>query len=194
MDKEKTLTRSVEIDGEWYEIPNYRPARVSLTEALEIFEDNLDDIKDAAQRNIVHVTLDNPKPEPTGWETFDEIREDLRKLIVERDTAGYRKTLERIKAIEYHRRHHRPGKITDVDIERAREYPIESLYDGELRRSARKQTGLCPFHDERTPSFYIHEDNRWSCFGCNSHGDAIDYYMRLHGVDFISAIKSMINK
>jgi DNA primase len=44
---------------------------------------------------------------------------------------------------------------------------------------------LCPFHREKTPSFYIIDQKRFfHCFGCGAHGDAIEFVMRVDNIDF----------
>ncbi len=74
-------------------------------------------------------------------------------------------------------------------LERAKTVPIEQLYEGTLRNSGFRLSGLCPFHDERTPSFYIFpETNTYHCFGCSAHGDSISFYMKLNSCDFNQAL------
>ncbi|GEM_PF-2436357 len=59
----------------------------------------------------------------------------------------------------------------------------------ELRRSGANWTGLCPFHDDRNPSFSVSErKRRWACFVCNLSGDTIDFIQRFHGTDFKGAL------
>src|SRR2546423_9523418 len=61
-----------------------------------------------------------------------------------------------------------------------------------LVRQGREQRGLCPFHNEKTPSFYVVEDKGFfHCFGCGAHGDAIGYLMRAENLDFIEAIERL---
>src|ERR1051325_5546961 len=61
-----------------------------------------------------------------------------------------------------------------------------------LTRQGREHRGLCPFHNEKTPSFYIVEDKGFfHCFGCGAHGDAIGYVMRADNLDFIEAIERL---
>src|SRR5436305_10335730 len=57
-----------------------------------------------------------------------------------------------------------------------------------LVRRGREYGGLCPFHNEKTPSFYVVEDKGFfHCFGCGAHGDAIGFAMRDENLDFIEA-------
>jgi hypothetical protein len=79
----------------------------------------------------------------------------------------------------------------DFDIERAKSYPIENLYQGKLRQVSGKLQGLCPFHEEKTPSFFIFPDNHFYCFGCQEHGSSIDFLMKIKNIDFISAVKEL---
>ena len=83
-----------------------------------------------------------------------------------------------------------PGQLTDGLIETAQEVPIETLLDQQFRRSGHDLVGLCPFHQEKTPSFHIYRnDNRAWCFGCNKGGDVIDIVMLLHGYSFKEAVQ-----
>src|SRR6202795_1071462 len=61
-----------------------------------------------------------------------------------------------------------------------------------LVRKGREFGGLCPFHNEKTPSFYVVEDKGFfHCFGCGAHGDAIGYVMRSDNLDFIEAVERL---
>jgi DNA primase len=59
----------------------------------------------------------------------------------------------------------------------------------DLRRVGSRLTGLCPFHDERTPSFSVNvQDKLFYCFGCHAKGDAIGFVEQTEGVDFREAV------
>jgi hypothetical protein len=60
----------------------------------------------------------------------------------------------------------------------------------QLKRCGRQQwNGLCPFHNERTPSFYVYDDTRaYHCFGCGAHGDAMDWLQRARGLSLSDAV------
>src|SRR5438105_11003542 len=61
-----------------------------------------------------------------------------------------------------------------------------------LTRKGREHAGLCPFHNEKTPSFYVVEDKGFfHCFGCGAHGDAIGFLMRADNLDFIEAVERL---
>jgi hypothetical protein len=79
------------------------------------------------------------------------------------------------------------------EIEQARQVPLESFYKGNLRRVGQRLTGLCPFHEEKSPSFVIYEDqNTYHCFGCGAHGDAIEFIEKTKELDFPEAIKYLL--
>ena len=59
-----------------------------------------------------------------------------------------------------------------------------------LARSGRQWKGCCPFHGEKTPSFYVYEDH-YHCFGCGEHGDAITFVMKSQGAAFMEAVEQL---
>ena len=84
------------------------------------------------------------------------------------------------------------GQITQADIMMAKQVPIETLYDG-WERKRKHKTGFmarCPLgtHVDKTPSFGV-KNNAFKCFGCGVAGDSIALTMKLHHLDFPSAVK-----
>ena len=59
-----------------------------------------------------------------------------------------------------------------------------------LSRSGRQWKGCCPFHGEKTPSFYVYDDH-YHCFGCGAHGDAVSFVMQAQGASFIEAVEQL---
>jgi DNA primase len=58
-----------------------------------------------------------------------------------------------------------------------------------LTRRGHEHVGLCPFHREKTPSFTVSESKGfYHCFGCQQHGNAIDFVMATEGLDFGEAV------
>ncbi|MGN6277533.1 MAG: DNA primase [Sphingomonas sp.] len=61
-----------------------------------------------------------------------------------------------------------------------------------LQRAGREFKGCCPFHNEKTPSFYVNDDKAfYHCFGCGAHGDAIRWMTDQRGLPFIDAVKEL---
>ncbi len=64
-----------------------------------------------------------------------------------------------------------------------------------LTRKGREYTGLCPFHNEKTPSFTVNEAKGfYHCFGCGAHGDIIKFEMDANGLTFIDAVEKLGHK
>ncbi|MGE4482469.1 DNA primase [Acidocella sp.] len=59
-----------------------------------------------------------------------------------------------------------------------------------LTRSGRERKGCCPFHGEKTPSFYVYDDH-YHCFGCGEHGDVITFVMKTTGASFMEAVEDL---
>jgi DNA primase len=65
----------------------------------------------------------------------------------------------------------------------------------ELRRAGSSLKGLCPFHDEKTPSFNVARDRGiYHCFGCGEGGDMFDFVMKMDGLDFPQALEKLARK
>src|SRR5947209_10708561 len=65
----------------------------------------------------------------------------------------------------------------------------------DLRRVGSRYTGLCPFHDERTPSFSVDADHKlYHCFGCGESGDAIRFVERIDGLEFKEAVELLAER
>ena len=65
----------------------------------------------------------------------------------------------------------------------------------DLRRVGSRLTGLCPFHDERTPSFSVNvQDKLFYCFGCHAKGDAIGFVEQTEGLDFRESVEFLADR
>ena len=61
-----------------------------------------------------------------------------------------------------------------------------------LVKRGREFTGLCPFHNEKSPSFTVNDDKGFfHCFGCGAHGDVIGFTMRNAGLSFPEAVEQL---
>ena len=61
-----------------------------------------------------------------------------------------------------------------------------------LVKKGREHSGLCPFHNEKTPSFTVSEDKGfYHCFGCGAHGDVIGFVMQTEGLSFPEAAERL---
>lgn len=65
----------------------------------------------------------------------------------------------------------------------------------QLRQAGRSFKGLCPFHDEKTPSFVVYpESQSYHCFGCGKSGDAFTFVMDTENLDFRDALKLLAER
>ena len=61
-----------------------------------------------------------------------------------------------------------------------------------LTKAGREMRGCCPFHNEKTPSFYVNDEKGfYHCFGCSAHGDAIRWMTDQRGLPFMDAVKEL---
>ena len=65
----------------------------------------------------------------------------------------------------------------------------------DLKRSGASYKGICPFHDEKSPSFIVQRgDTHYHCFGCGAHGDAIQFLMTHQKMSFSEAVESLAQR
>lgn len=88
--------------------------------------------------------------------------------------------------------------IREEDIREVRERTDLVELVGErvaLRRKGRLWWGLCPFHQEKTPSFKVDpETGLFHCFGCGEGGDAFHFAMKVEGLDFVDAVRLLADR
>ena len=64
-----------------------------------------------------------------------------------------------------------------------------------ITRAGREFKGCCPFHNEKTPSFYVNDEKGFfHCFGCGAHGDAVSFRMRHDNVSFMEAVEGLASE
>ena len=72
------------------------------------------------------------------------------------------------------------------------ELAIQAYTGQELRRTGRNLTGLCPFHQETSPSFTVQpERGTYHCFGCGAHGSVIDFAMQMYQLGPLDAARKL---
>ena len=87
--------------------------------------------------------------------------------------------------------------ILDEDIARVRDQTdIVALISETvaLKRVGQRHSGLCPFHQEKTPSFSVNPDGYYYCFGCQASGDAITFVRETEHLDFVEAVERLAQR
>jgi DNA primase len=90
------------------------------------------------------------------------------------------------------------GRIPDETLQAIRDrvslVDVVSAYVG-LKRAGRNYLGLCPFHDEKTPSFTVSEERGlFHCFGCGAGGTVFNFVMRVERVEFPEAVGQLAKR
>jgi DNA primase len=88
--------------------------------------------------------------------------------------------------------------LSDESVERVRETADIAEVIGahtDLKRAGVQLMGLCPFHDERSPSFSVDpQKNLYHCFGCGVGGDVIKFVMEKEGLGFVEAVEILADR
>lgn len=72
--------------------------------------------------------------------------------------------------------------------------PVSDIVGRKVRliRKGREHTGLCPFHNEKSPSFTVNDDKAfYHCFGCGAHGDVINFVLETEGLSFPETVERL---
>lgn len=176
-------------------------------EAISVLERDLADMRDAfpqieagfleVMQLMTKASQKRFHEEPEKWTDFQK---ECRLGMIQAyfytrpvgEFEGNIKKLERwLRSYDFKRKP-ATGEITDADIAAAKEIPIEKFAEGKMNAAG---FICCPFHKEKTPSMKIYEGKRYFCFGgCGTGGDTIDFVMKLFNIDFIKAVKKILNK
>lgn len=90
------------------------------------------------------------------------------------------------------------GRIPDEDVARVRDSTDVAAYIAEsvvLKKKGRLLWGLCPFHNEKTPSFKVDPATQlWHCFGCGAGGDVFGFAMQREHLEFPEAVRMLADR
>ena len=101
-----------------------------------------------------------------------KLERQLKKIVFEQRLIKYGEEIKQ-------------GQINEAMIAKAKEFPFEQLIETNKRGMA-----FCPFHNEKTPSFYI--KNNWGyCFGCGKSFDTIQFLIERDNMNFIDVVKKL---
>ncbi|NLD86751.1 MAG: DNA primase, partial [Clostridiales bacterium] len=87
-----------------------------------------------------------------------------------------------------------PGGFIDELVARSDIHSIVSTYV-QLKKSGSGYVGLCPFHNEKTPSFHVDGDKQlFYCFGCGTGGGVISFVMKIEHLEFVEAVEYLAKR
>lgn len=87
-----------------------------------------------------------------------------------------------------------PDRLPPIDFDAVRAVAISSVIGASvgLKKFGREFRACCPFHSDKTPSFYVNDDKGfYHCFGCGAHGDAIDFLVETAGLTVREAAEAI---
>ncbi len=180
---------------------------------LERAADEWDGYQENIQRGLDSMRKDYPF-DIWKFETDDEIIAHLSKLIDEaheeyeklakadvdyatrkvvmmmRDVEGMERLRRKVRARQVHKTQPDFMQLTEFEIARAREFPLDRLLQEQGVEINRASKILCPFHDDRNPSMWV--KNGWGyCHSCGESCDSIKWLMKVRGVEFVDAVRSL---
>lgn len=95
--------------------------------------------------------------------------------------------------ITYVEKHEVDNQLTPTQVLQASTKDFTPmLTTGVIHAAGRKKT-ICPFHQEKTPSFVIYPNNSYYCFGCQEYGDAITFIQKTQNMNFPQAVTYLLN-
>jgi hypothetical protein len=105
----------------------------------------------------------------------------------------YRDTVEQANTIKQQTQPKPIVKPGHIDIDALKQHidivAVMESYGIKLKKSGSHFKGLCPFHQEKTPSFMVYpQENRYYCFGCQSNGDIFSLVMQMENLTFREAV------
>jgi hypothetical protein len=180
------------LENQYYKDQTY----ISKRELLEIFPEAREYLQEDRERCKIFFEgmkivikyqlkmIEKIKNDFNRW-FWEEVLEQL-------DGNKLEKYGKRIREIDYMLSPKDKGEkqITEEEVERAKEYPFEELIKPVKVYGREHFMATCPFHSEKTPSFYV--KNKFAyCFGCGKSVDTIAFVMETEGLSFIEAVHKL---
>ena len=167
-------------------------------EAKEFILEKIEELKERKEKIIslikkeLQIIKQKSKPKNQWfWEEVVKVGEGWDLLKARQQIARLERLISSTKRQEIKR------GITEEKIRQVLLAPIEVIANNnciQLRKSGRNLVGLCPFHQEKNPSFFIYpETNSFYCYGCQKGGNIITFVELLYGYSFKEAVEFLSN-
>lgn len=173
----------------------------TLYEALEIFEENLPEVRKSLLANAQDLIKEySPYKEMDVDEliTKESVHAAVNFALIESKVKPLFETIRRIDSFRQFKQNPVAGGITSADIDRARN-ASEDWFIFQASLSTRKpHKGMCPFHDDRSPSLTLMQSPKskkyyLKCFVCNDAWDSIKFIMTRDNLSFPEAVRVIIS-
>lgn len=167
-------------------VPSSKEWLAIFPEAVEIINEMIEDRKvqlGGAQRRLQGAMLRAISGNALAFATIDMAKEEI---------AGLNSELGRLQLYVEKVDRAQGSKVPDIQ-ELKRKTPMTDLasrYGVKSQKFSNKWRALCPFHKEKTPSFFIFQ-NSYHCFGCGEHGDQLDFIQKMDGCSIQEAINKL---
>lgn len=177
-------------DSEWLAI--FPESIEVIPEKIKEWSDRRKEIEDQLKERL-KVLKSNSKNEFDYWFGKEWLKETLLEEMIEAE-----KHIKRLKSfLPSNKSPSYEYKLSQESIDKAKLVRIVDLisHDLHLKKHGKNYFALCPFHEERTPSFCIYpESNNFYCYGCNQSGDVIKYAMLTNNLNFKQAVKWLLER
>ncbi len=170
-------------DGELLRI--FPEAKAVIPEKIAEWEEVVNKLVGVMKKKIIEIWEKSNRDDQWFWREWLKATDGQELLKITRQI----KRLQRLRTVSLGRIP--KGGLTEEKIQQAKLVPIENLVGQQLKKAGDKLISLCPFHKEKTPSFFVYtKSNSFYCFGgCQKGGDVIDFVMLLHGFSFPEAVR-----
>ena len=187
------------LKNEWLES---RP-RHTMKDLLEIFPemlsaipDKVKELKDSIREEEIIIDKLRKIVEESDLNSFDRyFYNTYIKVFHKSKVDKLNKEVVKFERMNYSYDRTPSNGVSEDDVERAKQEPIENFLLDRLQRFGGKHRCHCPLHTENTPSFYVYKkNNSFYCFGCKKGGDVITLIRYLNDCSFIDAVKYILRK
>lgn len=176
-------------DKEWLQIfPEIKPVLPHLLKEVEIEEKKLKKLLMNELEEIYKKTNNGFEIWLLEWVLMEYGISDL--VTIQSWKQNFKNLIQIMRGKKTRKR------ITEQDIENAKNVSIIDVigYEVALKHCGATWKGLCPFHEEKTPSFTVYtKTNSYYCFGCQKGGNTITFVMLYCGLGFIETVKKLKN-
>ncbi len=113
-----------------------------------------------------------------------------RVVLMVRDVDGMERLRRKIRARQVHKTQPDSMRLTEWEIVRAREFPLDRLLQETGSEIRRDNKILCPFHSDSNPSMWV--KNGWGyCYSCGESCDSIKWLTKVRGMSFVDAVRRL---